>query len=340
MKKLLTLPLLLMVLVTVTFGQKAKKILLPDIPGYLTLKGDFHMHTVFSDGQVWPSIRVAEAVNEGLDIIAATDHIEYRPYQKDIPGDLNRSYDIEKPIADKENILVVKGIEITRGMPPGHFNALFISDANAIAREDFKEAVQEVKNQGGFMLWNHPGWKSQQPDTTRWFDIHTWLYDNGLMNGIEIYNDQEYYGIVFDWAIQKKLTIFANSDSHVPTAMTYDLVNSHRPMTLVFAKERTIDGIKEALFKGQTAAFTENIVRGREEWLKPLFNSCVNINRNGKRITVSNKSGIEFDLEDNSGTLQHIEENGTATFVSDKPVMIEVRNFETAPGKNLQITVN
>ena len=44
-----------------------------------TLKCDFHIHTVFSDGKVWPDIRVAEAWQEGLDAIAITDHIEYRP---------------------------------------------------------------------------------------------------------------------------------------------------------------------------------------------------------------------------------------------------------------------
>ena len=28
----------------------------PDIPGYRTLKADLHLHTVFSDGNVWPKI--------------------------------------------------------------------------------------------------------------------------------------------------------------------------------------------------------------------------------------------------------------------------------------------
>jgi predicted metal-dependent phosphoesterase TrpH len=340
MKKLIVLSFYLLMLLPVTYCQVVKKIRIPDIPGYLTLKGDFHMHTVFSDGQVWPTLRVDEALSEGLDVLAATDHIEYRPHQKDIPQDLNRSYDIEKPYAEKQKILLVKGIEITRGMPPGHLNALFISDANALQKEDFKEAIQEAKNQGAFIMWNHPGWKAQQPDTTRWFEIHSWLYDNKMMNGIEIFNDQEYYGIAFDWAIQKNLTIFANSDSHGPTSMNYDLVNSHRPVTLVFSRDRTLDGVKDALFKGQTAAFTGNMVRGKEKWIRPLFNACVTITRNEKRITVKNNSGITFDLEDNSGTLQHVEENGTAAFVSDKPVTVRVRNFETAPGKNLIVVVN
>ena len=51
-----------------------KMILVPEIDGYLTLKGDFHMHTVFSDGSVWPDTRVEEAWSDGLDAIAITDH--------------------------------------------------------------------------------------------------------------------------------------------------------------------------------------------------------------------------------------------------------------------------
>lgn len=340
MKKQLLLILLLLVLILPAFSQKAKKITIPDIPGYKTLKGDFHLHTVFSDGLVWPTVRVDEAVNEGIDIIAVTDHIEYRPHLSDVPSDHNRSYDIEKPYADENNIILVKGTEITRAMPPGHFNALFITDVNPIANEDFKQAVQEAKRQGGFIMWNHPGWKAQQPDSTQWFDIHTWLFENGLMNGIEIYNSSEYYGIVFDWAVKKKIAIFANSDSHEPTGAVYDLVNFHRPVTLVFAKDRTLESVKEALFAGQTATFTENIVRGREEWLKPLFSSCVNITRKGKGIELINKSDIAFDLEDSSGTMIRLEAKGSESFNSNKKVLLKVKNFEIMPGNSLEVVID
>ena len=34
---------------------------IPDIPGYLTLKCDFHLHTVFADAQVSPAGRVQES---------------------------------------------------------------------------------------------------------------------------------------------------------------------------------------------------------------------------------------------------------------------------------------
>ena len=87
------------------FGQtKDKDINIPDLDNYKTLKCDFHIHTVFSDGLVWPTVRVDEAYSEGLDAISLTEHIEYRPHKDDIKADHNRSYEIIKQYAkDKEH---------------------------------------------------------------------------------------------------------------------------------------------------------------------------------------------------------------------------------------------
>ena len=99
---------------------------LPDIAGYETLTGDFHIHTVFSDGKVWPDVRVNEAWRDGLDVIAVTDHLEYRPHGKKIEGDLNEPYRIAAKRGEQLGILVIPGCEITRQKPVGHINALFI----------------------------------------------------------------------------------------------------------------------------------------------------------------------------------------------------------------------
>ena len=39
-------------------GQSRREINFPDILGYKTLKCDLHMHTVFSDGMVWPPAQI------------------------------------------------------------------------------------------------------------------------------------------------------------------------------------------------------------------------------------------------------------------------------------------
>ncbi len=86
-----------------------KHIAIPDIPGYQTLACDFHMHTVFSDGAVWPTVRVEEAWREGLDAISITDHIEYQPNRADIPTNHNRNYAVAKPVAESLDIILIRG---------------------------------------------------------------------------------------------------------------------------------------------------------------------------------------------------------------------------------------
>ena len=88
------------------------KINFPDILGYKTLKCDLHMHTVFSDGAVWPTVRVDEAVREGLDVIAISDHIEYQPHKEDVPTNHNRPYALALPRAKEKGILLVKAAQI------------------------------------------------------------------------------------------------------------------------------------------------------------------------------------------------------------------------------------
>ncbi len=143
---------------------------IPDLPGYRTLKCDFHIHTVFSDGKVWPDIRAEEAWREGLDAIAITDHIEYQPHKADLPTAHNRSFEIARPHGEALQLLVIRGSEITRDMPPGHLNAIFLSDARALEVEHWRDAVAEAHRQGAFIFWNHPGWTGQQPDgVARWY---------------------------------------------------------------------------------------------------------------------------------------------------------------------------
>jgi len=256
-----------------------KVIQIPDLPGYVTLKGDFHSHTIFSDGHVWPEFRIREAWKEGLDIIAITDHIEYRPHKDYTIGDHNVPARIAASSAEEMNIILVKGTEITRSMPPGHFNALFLQDVNPLENDDPMAQIEAAVQQGAFVLWNHPGWDAQQPDTTLWWEFHTRILEKGWLHGVEVGNSGEWYPVVVDWCRDKKLTAFANSDIHAPIDFQYDLSlpHSHRPMTLVFSKDRTQEGVKEALFSRRTLAFTGEQLMGPEELILGLFQASVKV---------------------------------------------------------------
>jgi histidinol phosphatase-like PHP family hydrolase len=190
---------------------------MPDIPGYVTLKCDFHSHTVFSDGNVWPTQRVGEAWRDGLDALAITDHIEYQPRKQYIPTDHNAAWRIVKTAAEDYNLILVHGAEITRSMPPGHLNALFIQDADSLDKPDFMQVIEAAVKQGAFIQYNHPGWTSQQPDgIPRLYPVHLDLIAKGWLHGIEYFNEYETYrnAAVLEMCREHKLAVMGNSDVH------------------------------------------------------------------------------------------------------------------------------
>ena len=281
------------------FSQQRGNISIPDLKGYVTLKCDFHIHTVFSDGTVWPTVRIAEAYREGLDAISLTEHIEYRPYVNgDMVASYNRSYEIAQSAAQSQGIILIRGSEITRAMPPGHHNAIFLSNSDELDKPNYMDAFRSAKSQNAFIFWNHPGWVAQQPDTTLWWSEHTQLLEQGFMHGIEVVNGS-YYPEAHLWCLEKKLTMIGNSDVHAP--MPPFLQGKHRTMTLVFAKERSAGAIHEALKERRTAIYHEELVIGEEKYLKELFENALDINvtktNNTVSITVKNKSDFTFHLK-------------------------------------------
>jgi hypothetical protein len=284
---------------------------IPDIPGFITLKGDFHVHTTFSDAQVWPDFRVTEAWTEGLDIVAITDHLEYRPH-KELPVDQNAGYEAARSMAARLNMILISGAEITKStIPPGHINALFIEDANKLVHDDPLKQVEEAIKQGAFIMWNHPGWgwAKPLPDTTKWWDFQTTILDKGWLHAIEIFNTDEWYPIALGWCMEKNLAVLANSDLHAPANYWYDLSRdaSHRPMTLVFAKERSLKGVREALFNNMTLAYFDDILAGKADLITQLFYNSVIIHQpfreSGKPgnktfyAELENKSDLAFVLK-------------------------------------------
>jgi len=273
---------------------------LPEISGYTILRCDFHLHSMFSDGAVWPSVRVDEAWRNGLDVIAMTDHLEYNPHEEDVVLDNNRPYDIALENAGMYGLTVIRGAEITRKMPPGHFNAIFLSDANLLRREDWREAILEAERQKAFIFWNHPGWKGQQPDgISRWYPEHTELLEKGLFRGIEIVNEYDYYPEAHAWCLEKNLTLLANSDVHDPIDVMYDYpAGGHRPMTFVLVKRSGEEGIREALDSRRTVVYWKDKVIGREEFLKPLFEGSIRWDR--REMSLKKGESVHVPLTNDS----------------------------------------
>ena len=170
-------------------GPERVEIILPQVNGYNVYKADLHTHTVYSDGNVLPSYRVREAWQDGLDIMAVTEHVEFRPHEstfvkyleqytgkkhkeaknnritgkaadKDgILVDLNFCVRESQKAAEKYGLTIIPGTEITRdGKKIGHFNALFTTDNNVIYDPDPLVAIRNAKAQNAIVMHNHPGW--------------------------------------------------------------------------------------------------------------------------------------------------------------------------------------
>ena len=339
--------LLLLVIISINYsaiyGQKTekytRKIFFPDIDGYKTLLTDFHQHTVFSDGSVWPTIRVEEAIKDGLDAISLTEHLEYQPYSKDIPNpDRNRAYNIAKSFAENKNksldrkLIVINGQEITRSMPPGHINAIFLNDANKLLHpKDSLKGILAANKQDAFVFWNHPAWPAQRSDGIAKLDeFHKYLIEKKLLHGIEVVNELYYSEEALRLALENDLTIMGTSDIHGLVDWLFkvpdDNENSngtlpgHRPVTIIFSKDKSEDGIKDALFAGKTAVFYNELLIGKEENLKPLVEKC---------LVINNINDLELGYsEDGKSTIKKVEIKN----VSDAPFILKNLNsftFET-----------
>jgi len=284
-----------------------RKINFPDIDGYLSLKCDFHIHTVFSDGLVWPTIRIDEAVKDGLDAISLTEHIEYQPWKDDIKHeDRNRSYQIASEAARPHDLIVIHGTEITRDLPPGHANALFVTDVNEIMDEDMMQSYRKARAQGAFIFWNHPNWNAQQKDAIPVIsDIHKQLIEEDLLHGIEVVNDITFSEEALQLSIDHDLTVMGTSDIHGLVDYQYDVANGgHRPICLVFAKERNAESIKEALFAGRTVTWFQDILAGKEAHLKALIDASLDFTIKGYigdsevlQVQIENTSDARFFLQ-------------------------------------------
>ena len=351
MRKLFTI--FLLGISFVSFSQEHSHVMgralkFPDIPGYKTLKCDFHQHTVFSDGSVWPDIRVAEALMDGLDAISLTEHLEYQPHKDDIPHpDRNRSYEIAIKEAENHDLVITKGSEITRKMPVGHCNAVFITDPNKLLLDDSIQVFREAKKQGAFVFWNHPAWTPQRKDGMATLtDVHRMLIKEKLIDGIEVVSDQMYSDEALQIALDNNLTIMGNSDIHKLIDWDFKVADGgHRPVTLVFAKERNAESIKEGLMNRRTVAVYKNLFIGRDEFLIPLLENSLKVTSakyigkyNVLGVEIENVSSVDITLQNQTGYTFH-NNNDIIVLKAGEKTTIEVKTIDRKTEVSLKFLV-
>lgn len=396
----------------------------PDTASHKTLAVDLHTHTVFSDGHVWPTIRVKEALRDGLDAYAVTEHLEYQPHITDIPHpDRNRSFAESSRAAAGHELMVIPGIEITRQDEPGHINAVFIKDANPLVRQrashvrleehmfdtreqaetyayeasgflrdahevehggamvwmpfdsqetyftlaNFQHAVERpardvveaANDQGAFLFWNHPSFATASAPL---HDFHASAINDGMLHGIEIANGNNYYPNAHRLALQHDLTLIGVSDVHELIAADYRpeaaVDRGHRPVTLVFADDRSMESMRQALFKRRTVVYWKETLIGRAAELLPLLEASLEIAGVttaswGIEVTLRNYSDAPFTLRDETGLAPRshpatieLPAHGTVdiSYRMDEPRAVDleftVMNALLAPDEPAQVTLS
>jgi len=295
------------------------EIILPEVNGFKAIKTDLHVHTFFSDGNIAPAYRVTEGWRDGLDAIAITDHIEYRPTEKQMKkflrtqaeevkdgynfnftSDLNYSVSLAKDKAEQMGITLIPGCEITRNpVETGHFCALFTSDNNLIPDEDPLVSVRNAKKQGAMVQINHPGWRNKSNEFTV---VAKAALKENLVDGVEVFNSPEFYPDVIEKGVRMGLYIAGNTDIHGISSDSHRLYGVFRNMTIVFANDNSLGNIREGLENKRTIAYSYGDIAGSESLLKDFFKAAVEIkvlytdSKGAKQVQITNKSSFYYTL--------------------------------------------
>jgi hypothetical protein len=332
-------------------GQKRKQFF-KSPEGVFYISSDLHIHSVFSDGSVWPTIRVDEAVRDSIDLISLTEHLEYQSHSSDIPHtNRNRSFQIAGGYVQKKPLAVVHGTEITKPMPPGHFNAIFIQDANKFFDKNkkplnFINGIKEANNQGAFVFWNHPMWEANRSDGIAKLDpIHEEVIDKKLLHGIEVVNFDTFSEEAMQIALDNELTMMGTSDVHVLIEWDFNIEKEsfHRPITFIMSKNRTIKSISDALFNGDTFIWYRDLIIGKSSNLKEVIDNNFEIVSKGYGFKGRKVEILQIELINKSVAPINLNYIGEYTFHNDyKFIELEPRSSKTiyVKTKKVEKTVN
>lgn len=204
---------------------------LPAAPGLRWYAGDFHAHTLHSDGSLGIRQLAARAADAGLDFLAVTDHNTVSHHRR-LPG-----------VSAEYGISLLPGQEVTTAR--GHANAY-----GAIPWVDFRQHpqtwVDSVAANGGMLSINHPvdgdcswQWDLQRKPAHAEIMHSTWQHD---LTSTSIWSWWNAWGTA-------GVTPLGGSDFH----RLNDGVELGTPTTWVAAADSSPEGILEAALAGRTA---------------------------------------------------------------------------------------
>jgi len=249
------------------------------------LKGDLHMHSIYSDGRTTPFAMAMASLDAGMDFISITDHDTYE-------GSLNA---IQKVKQHKIDLLVLRGEEVSVGgkidmsvsQGNGHIlsihanksiqdqrtdTAMYEKELQAIAKDLEKEdidknidvahyakniwVINKIKEAEGISILAHPNWVYKDGK----YHLHQAFYKEMLksskLDGVEVFGEEkikEHNNMTHLTALQTKnrykyLAPFANSDAHDSDHEIGDR------FTIIFTKEKSASSLIESMKEGLCCA--------------------------------------------------------------------------------------
>ncbi len=249
------------------------------------LKGDLHMHSIYSDGKTTPFAMALASLEAGMDYISITDHDSY-------DGSLQA---IEKVKQNNIDLLVLKGEEVSVGgkvdmstaQGNGHILSIHANKSIEEQRKNSKkyekelqDIVKQLKNENidknidllhyakniwvinkikeakGISILAHPNWVYRDGK----YHLHQAFYKEMLkssnLDGVEVFGEEkikEHNNMTHLTALQTKnrhkyLAPFANSDAH-----DSDHEVGER-FTILFVKEKSASNVITAIQEGLACA--------------------------------------------------------------------------------------
>ncbi len=260
-------------------GARAIKISLyavqSDLYNLRPLKGDFHTHTYYSDGQDGIAMTPADYREEGFDFFALTDH--NRMYPSELAAELYKGIPL--------GMHIIRGEEVHT--PGSALHMVHIGGNESVSYkyihtpEEFELAVEkneeklshipleyrkraalakwacdEIHNAGGLAIFAHPFWMPNVYNISKDFcDIlfNEKIFDAfEVMGGIGQKNNNLQLSLWQEQAFKGNIIpVVGSSDSH-----NHDFSKTvfARCFTIVFAKDNTTEAILDAVKNGYSVA--------------------------------------------------------------------------------------
>ena len=244
---------------------------LPAAPGHEWLAGDFHSHTVHSDGSLEVVELAALAAGRGLDLLAVTDHNTVSHHAA-----LGAA-------GDHAGILLVPGQEVTTDA--GHANCF-----GAIGWIDFRDPpdrwLEEATARGGVMSVNHPwawdcAWRLPLGQPADLVEMWHWTWDR---------RDPTAIG---GWPAFGRRAI-GGSDFHRPGQG----IEPGSPTTWLECAERSVVGVLDALRHGRIAISTAPdapvVLRDGDELVTIDADGCELIEADGAAWLVADGAVVAY----------------------------------------------